>query len=120
MSNLDRIKWAELRNDLETGLKEGIVALKQGALVARKRATALTEEGKRQYKLISLKTKMHNGFSSLGARVFMLVSAKSGKNPAQDAKVKDITAQLKKYEAEIALLEKTRQKSSKRGIGRAA
>jgi hypothetical protein len=120
MSYLDRMIWAELKADLETGLREGTVSLKKGAMVARKRARELTDEGKRQYKLIALKTKMHNGFSDLGARVYSLVVAKGGKNPTADAKVKDITAQLKRYEAEISLLEKTHRKSSKRKIRKAA
>ena len=119
MSYLNRMEWTELRADLQTGFREGIVALKNGAMVARKRAADLTEEGIRQYKLIALKTKMHNGFSDLGARVYSLVAAKSGKNPAADAKVKDITAQLKRYEAEIAVLEKTHRKSFKGRIGKA-
>jgi hypothetical protein len=113
-SYLDRIKWTDLRADLEAGLREGIVALKKSAMVAKKRADQLTEEGKRQYKLIGLKAKMHNGFSDLGARVYSLFTAKGLKNPAVDFKVKDITAQLKRYEAEILLLEKKIQKSSKR------
>ena len=120
MSYLDRMKWAELKADLEIGFREGIVALKKGAMVARKSASELTEEGMRQYKLIALKTKMHNGFSALGVRVYSLVTAKGMKNPATDTKVKDITAQLKRYEAEILLLEKTLRKSSKRKTGKAA
>jgi hypothetical protein len=101
------MNWTELKGDLQAGFRDGIVALKKGAMVARKRAGDLTEEGMRQYKLIALKTKMHNGFSDLGARVYSLVTGKGLKNPAADTKVKDITVQLKRYEAEISLLEKT-------------
>ena len=114
------MNWTELKGDLETGFREGIVALKKGAMVARKRASDLTEEGMRQYKLIALKTKMHNGFSDLGARVYCLVTEKGLKNPAADTKVKDITVQLKRYEAEISLLEKALRKSSKRKTVKAA
>jgi hypothetical protein len=119
MRYLDRIKWTELKNDLETGLRDGIVAFKKDAMIVRKRAGELTEEGKRQYRLIALKTRMHNGISDLGARVYALV-AKGAENPARDFKVKDITAQLKRYEAEISLLEKASRKPSKRRTRKAA
>ena len=69
MSYQDRMKWNELKADLGIGLREGIVALKKGVMVARKRTRELTDEGNRQYKLLALKAKMHNGFSDLGARV---------------------------------------------------
>jgi hypothetical protein len=32
------MKWTKLKADLEIGLRESIVALKKGAMVARKRA----------------------------------------------------------------------------------
>ncbi len=86
----------------------------------QERVGELSEEGMRHYKLIALKTKMHNGLSDLGARVFSLVTAEGWENPSEDAKVKDITTQLKRYEAEIFLLEKKFRKSSKRKTGRAA
>jgi hypothetical protein len=120
MSCLNTMDWDKLKADVGKGLKEGLVAVKKGAMVVRKRTGELTEEGKRQYKLIALKIKAHNGIYDLGVRVYSLVAAKAGKDPARDAKVKDITAQLKRYEAEIALLEKTPRKPSKQGIGKVA
>jgi hypothetical protein len=117
---MNGMKWTKLKADLETGLEEGIVALKKGTIVVRKRTGDLTDEGKRQYKLMALKSKLHNGLSDLGARVYLLVAEKGRKNPAADAKVKDITAQLKRYEAEIALLEELHRKSFKRRIEKAA
>jgi hypothetical protein len=118
--DINWLKWTNLKADLETGLEEGIVALKKGTIVVRKRPGDLTDEGKRQYKLMALKSKLHNGFSDLGARVYLLVATKGRKNPAADTKVKDITAQLKRYEAEIASLEASHRKSSKRRIEKAA
>ncbi len=104
--DLDGMKWVKLKADLETGLKEGIVALKKGVVVVKKRTGELTEEGKRQYKLMALKSKLHNGFSDLGARVYSLAATKGRKNLEADAKVKDIMAQLKRYDAEIVFLER--------------
>jgi hypothetical protein len=118
--DLDRIKWTKLKADLEAGLREGIIALHKGVIVVKKRTGELTEEGKRHYRLMVLKSKLHNGFSDLGARVYSLVAAKGRENPAADAKVKDITAQLKRCEAEIASLEKKQRKSPKRKIEKAA
>ena len=89
-------------------------------MVARKKASELTEEGIRHYKLIVLKTKMHNGLSDLGARVYLLMAAKGRKNFAADDKVKDITAQLKRYVAEIDAIEKKHGKIAKRRMGKAA
>ncbi len=44
MSHLDRTKWVELKAELEAVRREGIVALKRGAMVVKKRAGELTEE----------------------------------------------------------------------------
>lgn len=116
MNYQDTLEWGKLKADLEAGLKQGLVSVKEGIMVVKKRAVELTDEGERQHKLIALKTKMRNGFCDLGARVYSLVAGKGGENPAQDAKVKDIAAHLKRYEAEIGLLEKTSRKSLKRRI----
>lgn len=107
------INWDKLKADLEKGLLQGILAVKKGAMVAKKKATALTEEGKRQYALLSLKAKAHKGISDLGARVYELMRTKA-KNPALDAKVKALAAQIKKLEAEIAVLEKAPKKALKK------
>jgi hypothetical protein len=120
MSQLDRTKWVELKAELEAGRREGIVALKRGAMVVKKRAGELTEEEKRQYKLLGLKIKMHNRISDLGARVYSLVATAGEINPAHDATVKDIIAQVKRYEAEIANLENAPRKSTKQRIKKAA
>ncbi len=106
--------------DVGNGLNDGIVAVKRGAIVVSRRAENLSEEGKRQYRLISLKVKVHKELSALGARVFALVAGHRKKNPALDATVMDITAHIKRYEAEIESLEKKRQRYIKRKIKKAA
>lgn len=111
--------WNKLRSDVGKGLKQGVVAVKKGAMVVRKKAGELSEEGKRQYKILSLKTKAHQGIADLGARVYSLMGGKVN-NPALDPKVKDIVAQIKRQEAEIASLEKPPRKSSKRRTREAA
>ena len=45
MSNLSRMKWTELKADLQTVFREGIVALKKGAMVARKEWESCQKKG---------------------------------------------------------------------------
>jgi hypothetical protein len=104
MSYFERINWDTIKKDLQTGLEKGMVAVKKGAIVAQKKAGELSDEGKRQYKLFALKTKVHQGFSDLGARVYTLMGTRT-KNPSLDAKVRDIVSQLNKLEAQIGALE---------------
>ena len=92
--------------DVEKGLKQGIIAFKRGPLIVRRERGTLGDEGKRQHKLIALKAKVHKELSVLGARVYSLVVAKAYANMALDAKVKDITAHIKRYDAEITHLER--------------
>jgi len=96
------------------------VVFRKGAMVVRKRSGELTEEEMWQYKLFALKTKVHNSISDLGARVYSAVATQGGINPALDATVKDIIAHVKRYEAEIAVLENNPRKPLKRRIGNAA
>jgi hypothetical protein len=108
MSYFERINWDTIKKDLQKGLEKGMVAVKKGAIVAQKKAGELSDEGKRQYKLFALKTKVHQGFSDLGARVYTLMGTRT-KNPSLDAKVRDIVSQLKKLEAQIGALESVKK-----------
>jgi hypothetical protein len=108
MSYFERINWDTIKKDLQKGLEKGMVAVKKGAIVAQKKAGELSDEGKRQYKLFALKTKVHQGFSNLGARVYTLMGTRT-KNPSLDANVRDIVSQLKKLEAQIGALESVKQ-----------
>ena len=116
MGYLDTIKWDTIKRLAERP-DQGLVAVKKGALIARKKAGELTEEGKRQYKLFTLKTKVHKGISDLGARVYALMGSRA-KNPALDAKVKDIVGQVKRLESQIAGIEQRRGAASRRKIKR--
>jgi hypothetical protein len=108
MSYFERINWDTIKKDLQTGLEKGMGAVKKGAIVAQKKAGELRDEVKRQYKLFALKTKVHQGFSDLGARVYTLMGART-KNPSLDANVRDIVSQLKKLEAQIGALESVKK-----------
>ena len=105
MGYFESIDWNGIKKDLQKGMEKGMAAMKKGAIVAQKTAGDLTDEGKRQYKIFALKTKVHEGVTDLGARVYALMGSRA-KNPALDARVKDIVAQIKKLDAQSAVLEK--------------
>jgi hypothetical protein len=105
MRYFDVQDWEKIKKDVQHGVEKGMVALKNGAIVAKQKAGDLTDEGKRQYKIYALKTKLHKGFADLGARVYSLMG-KRAKNPALDAKVRAIVSQLKEIEEKVANLEK--------------
>lgn len=105
MGYFESIDWEGIKKDLQKGMEKGMAAMKKGAIVAQKKAGDLTDEGKRQYKILALKTKVHEGVTDLGARVYALMGSRV-KNPALDAQVKKIAAQIKKLDAQIADLEK--------------
>jgi hypothetical protein len=104
MGYFESIDWEGIKKDLQKGMEKGMAAMKKGAIVAQKKAGDLTDEGKRQYKIFALKTKVHEAVSDLGARVYALMGSRS-KNPALDPQVKNIVAQIKKLDAQIADLE---------------
>jgi hypothetical protein len=101
------IQWDVIKKDLQKGWKEGVLAIKEGMVVAKKKAGAMTAEGKKQYKILSLKTTIQRSIHDLGKRVFTLMaSPKTAKLVASDDKVKSIVVQIRKYERLIAEMEK--------------
>jgi len=105
MGYFESMDWEGIKKDLQKGVEKGMAAMKKGAIVAQKKAGDLTDEGKRQYKILTLKTKVHEAVADLGARVYALMGSRV-KNPALDPQVKNIAAQIKKLDAQIADLER--------------
>ena len=103
MSYFNSLDWTKIRKEVEQGLEKGMVAFKRGALVVQKKTGELTDEGKRQYTIMTLQSKVLAQMTDLGARVYALMGTRS-KNPALDATVKDIIAHIRKNEAQIATL----------------
>ncbi|MGO9613768.1 MAG: hypothetical protein ACLPX5_12135 [Dissulfurispiraceae bacterium] len=95
--------WEKVQRDLQKGLTESIAAVREGAAFVRGKAEELTEEGKKQYSLYNLKSKVQKDILGLGGSVYDL----SGKvnNPMSDSKVKATIARIKKLETEINKLE---------------
>jgi hypothetical protein len=105
MGYLESINWEIIKKDLQEGLEKGMAAMKQGAIVVQKTAEELTEEGKRQYKVLTLKARIHEAITDLGAKVYVLMSGAKVKNPALNAGVKDVMSRIKDLEEHIAILE---------------
>jgi hypothetical protein len=105
MGYLESINWDRIKKDLQEGLEKGMAAMKKGAIVVQRKAEELTEEGKRQYKVLTLKARIHEAITDLGAKAYALMSGRRAKNPALDAGVKDIMARIKDLEEQIAILE---------------
>jgi len=95
--------YQKIKGDLQKGIKEGITVVKEGAAVVKEKVEELTEEGKKQYNIFLLKTKVQKEISELGGRIYDL-SAKL-KNPMVDKKVKALITRIKKLEAQVTRLE---------------
>jgi len=94
--------WEKVKRDIQKGIQEGIDFVKEGATVVKEKAEELTEEGKKQYKIFEIKTKVQKEMAELGGRVYDLSS--QVKNPFLDSKVKAIINRIKKFEAQITKL----------------
>lgn len=113
MNYFETFDWNQLKKDISSGLEKGVVAIKKGAIVAGGKAEELTDEGRRQFRIMVLKSKIHSGISELGARVYALMD-RSSKNPVLDAKVKELVAKIRKYESQIALLGKKKRTAARK------
>lgn len=116
MGYLDTMDWDKIKKELQNDLEKGLAVIKNGVIVIQKKAEELTEEGKRQYKMLSTKARIHDALRDLGARVYMLMRGARVRNPALNAGVKEITARIKSLEAELAELEGRADASSDRAV----
>jgi len=105
MGYLDNVSWQKIKKELQNELEKSLAVIKSRVNDIQKKAEELTEEGKRQYKIMSTKAKIHDAMRDLGSKVYMLVSESGVKNPALDAGVKDVIAGIKSLEVELANLE---------------
>ena len=105
MGYLESFNWDAIKKDLQQGLEKSMAVVKQGAIVVQKKAGELTEEGQRQYKVLRLKTRIHEAITDLGAKTYIIMSGAKAKNPALDKGVKEIMARIQDLEAQIAILE---------------
>ncbi|OHE58059.1 MAG: hypothetical protein A2Z47_15370 [Thermodesulfovibrio sp. RBG_19FT_COMBO_42_12] len=104
--------WEKVKKDLQKEIKAGIAFIKEGAATMKKKTEELTEEGKKQYKIFELKTKVQKEVAELGGKVYDLSS--KIKNPMLDKKVKAIVARVKKLEGQIIKLEGKKKETAKK------
>lgn len=95
--------WEKVKKDLQKELKAGVTMVREGAAVVKKKAGQLTDEGKKQYKIYELKSKVHEWIAELGGKVYELNATVN--NPMNETTVRLIIARIKKLEAQIAKLE---------------
>ncbi|MGC1456439.1 MAG: hypothetical protein WA946_14745 [Nitrospirota bacterium] len=105
MGYLEGFNWNEIKKEVQQGLEKSMAAVKQGAVEVQKKAGELTKEGKRQYKVFTLKARIHEAITDLGAKTYVLMSSAKAKNPALNAGVKETMARIKDLEAQIGILE---------------
>ena len=115
------VQWEAIKKDLQKGWKEGIVAVKEGMIVVKKKAGEMSGEGKKQYKVLSLKTQIQKSIHDLGRRVYTLMaSPKTAGAVAADDKVKSIVVQIRNFERQINDLEKKpRAKAATKAVTKA-
>ena len=95
--------WQKMKKDLQKGIGESIVLVKESAAVVQKKAEELSEEGKKRYKLYELQTKVQKEMTRFGQKVYDLST--EGKDPMLDSKVKAMKAGIAKLQDEISELE---------------
>ncbi|MEW6327654.1 MAG: hypothetical protein AB1487_08695 [Thermodesulfobacteriota bacterium] len=100
----------KIKKDLKKGVEEGIAVVKEGAVVVSQKVGELTAEGKRQYKMFDLKTKIQNYMAELGGRTYEVLNDK--KSPAADVRVKGVVTKIKKLEEQLDKLEGKKAKKA--------
>ena len=95
--------WEKIKKDVQKGIGESIVLVKESAAVVQKKAEELSEEGKKRYKLYEVQTKVQKEMTRFGQKVYDLST--EGKDPMLDSKVKAMKAGIAKLQDEISELE---------------
>ncbi|MEK6589622.1 MAG: hypothetical protein AABZ11_02990 [Nitrospinota bacterium] len=95
--------WEGVKKNLKKGIKEGIEVVKGGAVVVKKKAGELSEEGKRRYRIYELHRKVHREMAELGGVIYDLSS--KVENPMLSSNVKEIIDRIKKLEEKVKGLE---------------
>lgn len=108
--------WSKVKRDLQKGVDEGLAFVKEGAAVVIRKAEELTDEGKKRYVLYEMKAKVQKEIAELGGQVYDL-SVKM-KNPMLDTKIKEITARIRRLEAEILKLEGKQTPEAKKTVAK--
>lgn len=95
----------QLRRDIEEGIRQGIVYVEKGVALVREKAGELTEEGRKQYRMYELKTRMQKDIAELGAKVYAQFSAVSARPLSDEAQ--KLIDRIRKAEGDLQKLENT-------------
>ncbi|MBL8028043.1 MAG: hypothetical protein JNL74_16600 [Fibrobacteres bacterium] len=99
--------WKSIKQDISKGIKDGVEVVLTGADVAAKKAGELTAEGKKRFKIYTIKKDIHELMADLGARFYKIRNEAS--SPLEDSVIKSI---LKKIDAKQAELTKAEEEKS--------
>ena len=100
----------KIKADVKKGIEEGIAAVIEGASVVSGKMDEITAEGKRQYKMFDLKSKIQSHMTELGGRAYDVLDRK--KSPVADRKIKAVFVKIKKLEEQLSRLEEGKEKKA--------
>ena len=100
----------KIKADLKKGIEEGIAAVIEGASVVSGKMDEITAEGKIQYKMFDLKSKIQSHMTELGGRAYDVLDRK--KSPVADSKIKAVFVKIKKLEEQLRRLEGDKEKKA--------
>ena len=95
--------FEKIKKDLKKGIEEGFSALKEGATIVSEKINEVKAEGKRQYKIFDMKSKIHDQMAELGGRVYTVHS--DNKSLDEDNKIKALSLKIKKLEWQLHKIE---------------
>ncbi len=98
----------KIQKDIKKNLKEGLAIVRGGSAAVSQKLEEITEESRKKYKIFTLKMKVKDEFSRLGGKIYDL--SFKAKNPMSHKRVTAIISRIKKFETQIACLEKKKTK----------
>jgi hypothetical protein len=111
--------WEKIEKDIRKNIQDSLTLFKERGSAVSQKIEKLTEDGKRKYKVFTLKMKVQDHFTKLGGKIYDL-SART-KNPTKNKNVVSIISKIKKLESQITRMEtkdKVRTKKTKRKTSR--
>ncbi|MBI5584717.1 MAG: hypothetical protein HY892_12950 [Deltaproteobacteria bacterium] len=104
--------WAEVKKDLQKGVKGSLEAVGAGAAKIQIMAAHLTEEGEKRLKVHELKQKVSEEIAELGGHIYELKDKLTP--PLSGGKIKTSLEKIRKLEDEIKEIEGKAEKTVKK------
>jgi hypothetical protein len=96
--------WEKIEKDIKKNIQEGLSLVKERGTAFSRKIERLTEEGKRKYKIFTLKMKVQDEFTRLGGKVYDL--SQKSEDPMKNKKVIAIISRIKRLEDQITRKER--------------